>query len=284
MPSWRLFARALRVGFTVIVVCALAACASSVRTSEVGRDDGSTVGSAVSEVDAVFVARSVVSEGRTVRYRVFVPKASAAVSHPVVLFLHGSGERGTDNASQTRSGLGPYLRNRPDFPAITVFPQAPPETNWTGAIARDAMAALDDAMRVYGGDPSRFYVTGMSRGGYGVWELALAFPGRFAALVPVCGGLENPDDYDDLYVAPLRFEVDPYAELARRIGDVPVWLFHGALDDLVAPENSRRIVAAMQAAGFSPRYTEFADANHNSWDPAYASDALWEWLFAQHRN
>lgn len=264
--------RPLRFAIVLACITALAACAPAT-TRKPGTPD-----------DNMFEARSVVNEGRVVNYRVFVPATPSDDLRPVVLFLHGSGERGTDNIAQTRSGLGPVLRARRAFPAIAVFPQAPPETNWTGAIARDAVAALDDAIRVHGGDPARVYVTGMSRGGYGVWELALAYPDRFAALVPVCGGLENPDNYDDLYVVPLHLEPDPYAELARRIGDTPVWLFHGARDDLVPPENSRRIVAAMQAAGLSPRYTEFPDANHNSWDPAYASDALWEWLFKQRRN
>lgn len=265
--------RPMRIGLAFVGLAMLVACTPATRKTDMPAD-----------ADAMFKARSVVNEGRTVNYRVFVPDAPRDVSLPVVLFLHGSGERGTDNVAQTRSGLGPYVRRTPGFPAIVVFPQAPPDTNWTGAVARDAIAALDDAMRGYGGDPRRVYVTGMSRGGYGVWELALAFPDRFAALVPVCGGIESPDDYDDLYVARLRPAPDPYAELARQIGDMPVWLFHGALDDLVPPENSRLVVEALRAAGASPRYTEFADANHNSWDAAYAAPRLWAWMLAQEKD
>lgn len=229
----------------------------------------------------VFLPRRVRRNGRSVAYRVFAPRRRDATLVPVVMFLHGSGERGDDNVAQTRSGLGPQLARMPDFPAIAVFPQAPLERNWSGDVAADAMAALENATREFGGDAARTCLTGMSRGGYGVWELALLHPARFAALVPVCGGIENPPNYDDLFVAPLRGAADPYAELARRLHTVPAWLFHGARDDLVPPDNSRRIVAALRAAGGTPRYTEFPDANHNSWDPAYAMPELWAWVFAQ---
>lgn len=239
-----------------------------------------TVAGPPPSVDA-FVPRRVLRGDRSVAYRVFVPRRRGAAPVPVVMFLHGSGERGDDNVAQTRSGLGPWLARTPDFPAIAVFPQAPLERNWSGDVAADAMAALEDATRDFGGDPARTCLTGMSRGGYGVWELALLHPARFAALVPVCGGLENPPNYDDLFVAPLRAAADPYAALARQLHAVPAWLFHGARDDLVPPENSRRIVAALRAAGGTPRYTEFPDANHNSWDPAYAMPELWTWVFAQ---
>lgn len=228
-----------------------------------------------------FLERSADVDGRSVRFRVFVPRDAADGLRPVVLFLHGSGERGVDNVAQTRSGLGPYLEATPDFPAIVVFPQAPPGTNWAGTVAADAIAALDAATREFGGDPARTSLTGMSRGGYGVWELALAYPRRFAALAPVCGGIEAFPGYEDLFVSPLRDAADPYAELASRVRGTPVWLFHGARDDLVLPENSRRIVAALQAVGEQPGYTEFPDANHNSWDATYATSALWTWMFAQ---
>jgi predicted peptidase len=126
----------------------------------------------------------------------------------------------------------------------------------------------------------------MSMGGYGTWEFALREPHRFAALVPVCGGIEGPERRPTLQVTPVAGATDPFAETARRLRDVPVWIFHGARDDVVPPEQSQRMAAALQAAGAARvRYTEFPDANHNSWDPAYSqTPELWPWLFAQRRS
>ncbi|MDH5823990.1 prolyl oligopeptidase family serine peptidase [Luteimonas sp. RD2P54] len=229
------------------------------------------------------VEREVEVDGRRHAYRVFVPAGKpAGAPRPVVLFLHGSGERGSDPGLPTRVGLGPYVQGRArDFPAIVVFPQAPAETEWSDNLAL-AEAALDAATREFGGDPRRTYLTGMSMGGYGTWELAMARPGRFAALVPICAGLEAPAHRPTLRVRAVDGAQDKFATAAQRLRDTPVWIFHGAKDDLVPPEQSRRMAAALAAAGAADaRYTEFADANHNSWDPAYATPELWDWLFAQ---
>lgn len=230
-----------------------------------------------SNEDTLFLERHL-PNGRG--YRVFVPEPRSAAL-PVVLFLHGSGERGDDNRAQLQSGLGPRLRARPDVPAMIVFPQAPAERNWSGEVADMAMQALDAAIDEFGGDRQRVGLTGMSRGGYGVWELALWWPGRFAALAPVCGGIEAPPGYPDLVIAALAGAADPYAALAQRLHATPAWLFHVRRDDVVPPDYSRRIVAALRASGGTPRYSEFPDANHNSWDAAYATDALWDWMFEQ---
>lgn len=236
---------------------------------------------------AELVEREVVVDGTRHRYRVFVPGTAAphGAPRPVVLFLHGSGERGSDGERQTRVGLGPYLRDHGDgFPAIAVFPQAPEDTEWSDS-AGIAMAALEDATRAFGGDPDRTYLTGLSMGGYGVWELALAHPRRFAALVPVCGGLQAPAHRPTLFVTAVQDEPDPFAAAAGRLRHLPTWIFHGALDDLVLPEQSRRMAAALEAAGAADaHYTEFPDANHNSWDATYATPELWDWLFAQRRH
>ncbi|HRN62299.1 MAG TPA: alpha/beta hydrolase-fold protein [Luteimonas sp.] len=251
----------------LLVTTLLAACTSTPQRPERGE----------------FVAREVVVDGRTHRYQVFVPaRAAAPGKAPVLLFLHGSGERGDDNQKQLTVGLGPYLqRHMGDFPAIVVFPQAPEDSEWN-QLADVAFAQLDAATREFGGDPDRTYLTGLSMGGYGVWDYALRQPDRFAALVPVCGGLVHPRR-SAMAVGGLQGEADPYAAVAQRLRDKPVWLFHGAKDDLVLPEYSRQLDAAFQAAGARDvRYTEFPDANHNSWDPAYSqTPELWEWLFAQ---
>lgn len=233
----------------------------------------------------VFREREVRVAGTSYRYRVFVPAATEPGKRPVVVFLHGSGERGDDNRKQLAVGLGPYVEKHADeFPAIVVFPQAPGDSEWHDNLAM-TLAALDAATREFGGDPDRTYLTGMSMGGYGTWEFALREPGRFAALVPVCGGIVGPERRPRLQVTPVAGAADPFAEAARRLRDVPVWIFHGARDDVVPPEQSRRMAAALETAGAADaRYTEFPQANHNSWDPAYSqTPGLWPWLFAQRR-
>lgn len=232
-----------------------------------------------------FVQRQAIVDGETHRYQVFVPAHAAGGRKPaVILFLHGSGERGSDGVKQTQAGLGPYLRTRmDDFPAIVVFPQAPADSEWSDSDGI-AFAALDAALREFDGDPARVYLTGMSMGGYGTWELALRQPQRFAALVPVCGGITHPAHRPTLRVATVADAQDPFTATAARLHTIPIWIFHGARDDLVLPEQSQRMAAALEAAGaHDARYTEFPEANHNSWDPAYAHAPLWDWLFAQRR-
>ncbi len=229
-----------------------------------------------------FEAREVEVDGLRRGYQVFVPAAKHAGKRPVILFLHGSGERGSDNRAQLNAGIGPYLRKHmDDFPAIVVLPQVPAGGEWMGMNNRVALAALDAATREFGGDRGRTYLTGLSMGGYGTWEIALAEPRRFAALAPVCGAIKPISDERALYVTPLASEADPYATLAARLRHMPIWIFHGGKDDTVPPDDDRRTHAALKAAGADVRYTEFPDANHNSWDPAYNMPALWEWLFAQ---
>jgi predicted peptidase len=234
-----------------------------------------------------FVERTLRLDGVDHRYQVFVPAAEAGGrTPPVILFLHGSGERGNDGAKPTLVGIGPYLRaHRDSFPAIVVFPQAPEGSEWGGNLGL-VFATLDAATREFRGDPDRTYLTGLSMGGYGVWDVAMRAPGRFAALAPVCGAVRQPrEERDTLFVAAVANEADPYSAIAQRLRAVPVWIFHGAKDDLVPPEDDRRLIAAFRAAGAADaRHTEFPDANHNSWDPAYSqTPQFWEWLFAQKR-
>jgi predicted peptidase len=235
-----------------------------------------------------FLARDLVSQGKKYRYQVFVPARPAEGRTPVILFLHGSGERGSDGEKQTQAGLGPYLRaHATDFPAIVVFPQSPDDRSWDGDVAQMALAALDAATDEFGGDRDRTYLTGMSRGGYGSFELALLQPQRFAALVPVCGGITLPGtrpDLADLEVSSVASHADPFTDAAHQLRHIPTWMFHGADDDVVPPAQSRRMYAALKAAGADVRYTEFPGIGHNAWDPTYRSPELWTWLFAQHRD
>ena len=232
-----------------------------------------------------FVERNLEIAGETRRYQVFVPASAAGGrTPPVIVFLHGSGERGSDGAKQTLVGIGPYLRAHQDrFPAIVVFPQAPEETEWSGNVDL-VFATLGAATREFHGDPDRTYLTGLSMGGYGTWDMAMRAPGRFAALAPVCGGVVHPRR-PSMGVSGIAGAADPYAAVAARLKDTPVWQFHGALDDVVSPDYSRQMDAALQAAGArDARLTIFPDANHNSWDATYSqTPELWTWLFAQKR-
>jgi len=235
-----------------------------------------------------FVERTITLEGHTSRYQVFVPVNAAAQrgALPVVLFLHGSGERGSDGRRQTEAGLGPHLRRHArDFPALVVLPQVPEDQEWSGLNNRIALAALDAAMAEFGADPARQYLTGMSMGGYGSWNIALDHPTRFAAIVPVCGAVLAPRAVRaSLLVESVADEADPYTAIAGRLKTTPIWMFHGALDDVVLPEDDRRLKAAFEAAGATDvRYTEYPQGNHNAWDATYADAAMWEWLFAQRR-
>lgn len=235
-----------------------------------------------------FESRSVTVDGHVSRYQVFVPADTlrAAGPLPVVLFLHGSGERGRDGMKQTKAGIGPYLREHAStFPALVVLPQVPNHQEWDSLNNRIALAALDATLAEFSADPSRQYLTGMSMGGYGSWNIALSAPDRFAAIVPVCGAVIAPrEERQTLFVAAVANEADPYTALAQRLKNVPVWMFHGAQDDVVLPRDDRRLHAAFKAAGAADaRYTEYPDGNHNAWDATYADTAMWTWLFAQKR-
>lgn len=263
-------ARLLRSAFALLLVSSLAACAGMPPRPATG----------------VFVERTLGPGDGGRRYQVFVPSRDAGGRHPpVVLFLHGSGERGSDGDKPTRSGLGPYVRAHADgFPAIVVFPQVPDGEEWTGDSVAMAFAALDAATAEFGGDRARTYLTGMSMGGYGTWELALAEPGRFAALVPVCGAVRAPASRPTMRVTQVAAELDPFVAVATRLREVPTWIFHGTDDDVVPPAEARLLAAALQAAGAGDaRYTEFPGVGHNSWDATYAHQPMWDWLFAQRR-
>jgi len=230
-----------------------------------------------------FLEREISLGGESYRYQVFVPlRHDDRAKLPVILFLHGSGERGDDGMRQTQAGLGPYVRKHAtEFPALVVFPQSPEGRSWEGEIAKMALAALDASVQEFGGDPDRITLTGMSRGGYGTYSLAMMKPDKFAALVPICGGITSPRHEEPLQVSEVLAQDDPFAAAAARLKHIPTWIFHGAKDDVVPPQQSRKMFAALKAAGGDVRYTELSDANHNSWDAAYRDEGMWSWLFAQ---
>ena len=218
-------------------------------------------------------------------YVVYVPhNYDARKSWPVILFLHGSGERGDDAMRATQIGIGAAIRHDRDLvPAIVVFPIAPEETRWLDAEADGAMRALDRTIGEFNVDRHRVYLTGLSMGGYGAYHLALAHPDRFAALVVVCGGLLPHASTTAVRQSPLTMHAaDPYAFVAESLKHIPIWLFHGADDPIIPVEESRRMNEELRRAGADVHYTEYAGVGHNAWDRAYSDGAMWTWLFEQH--
>lgn len=230
-----------------------------------------------------FLDRSLAFEGRTWPYQVYVPRDyDPSRSWPVILFLHGAGERGSNGTAQTQEGLGAALRLWPErWPAVCVFPQAPEGTNWQGAQGRMAMATLEAVEAEFRTDPDRVYLTGISMGGNGTWYLGYRHPDRFAAMVAICGFLEFAPDRYRLFTPPGA--EDPYREVAARIAGVPVWIVHGEADSVVPVEQSRRMHGALREAGAEVRYVEFPGVDHGSWHPGYADEDLPKWLFARTR-
>jgi predicted peptidase len=224
------------------------------------------------------------AEGRS-SYYVYVPKAwTADKTWPVIVYLHGAGERGKDPVAPTQTGLGPVVAaTQGTFPAVVVFPLAPPGAFWGMPDMNDqVMKTLDEVMTRWNGDASRVYLTGNSLGGFGTWFLGALHPDRFAALAPICGGVRGKAPRPDAPFAGVP-ENDRATEIARRIGKIPTWIFHGARDPVVPVRFSRELYKAMQAAGGDVHYTEYPDAGHNSWDRTYANPKVIEWLLAQHK-
>ncbi|MGA7614071.1 MAG: prolyl oligopeptidase family serine peptidase, partial [Thermoanaerobaculia bacterium] len=134
------------------------------------------------------------------------------------------------------------------------------------------------------GDPRRVILTGLSIGGYGAYALAYEHPDRFAALVPICGGILGHSSASTVVQLPATAgSTDPYALVAARIREIPTWIFHGADDPVIPVEEARHMDAALKAAGADVRYTELPGTGHNAWDPAYGNADLWKWLLNQRR-
>jgi predicted peptidase len=226
-----------------------------------------------------FLDRSVTVAGTQYKYQVFVPDNwTKKKKWPVILFLHGAGERADDGLVQTQVGIGAAIRRYRDrFPTIVVMPQCRKDVFWAGAMADVAMAALEAAQKEFHGDATRTYLTGLSMGGYGTWYLAGKYPGRFAALVPICGGVLVPDKAR----AQSADDHSPYTEAAKKVGKTPVWIFHGGDDPVVPVTESRRMAEAMKALGGEVRYTEYPGVDHNSWDKAYAESELLPWMLSK---
>jgi predicted peptidase len=234
-----------------------------------------------------FLERGISIGDQVYRYRVWLPPHYTKLHHwPVILFLHGSGERGEDNLRQVSVGLGPALQRFGDrYKVVVVFPQCRLGQEWYGDMELQALAALEKSIGEFHGDRRRIYLTGVSMGGAGVWYMA-RHRRRFAAVVPVCGEVvRQPDDPFPTELPPDIARIagarDPYAALAAAIGTTPVWAFHGSSDDVIPVSESRNMVAALQRAGGLVHYTEYPNVGHDCWDPAYADADMVRWLLQQ---
>jgi len=237
---------------------------------------------------SLFEKHYFISNGDTLPYRLLLPENyDAAKKYPLIVFLHGSGERGNNNESQLVHGATLFLRDdiRKEYPAIVVFPQCALKSSWS-----NMMASMDkDGKRKFNfqvaGDPSKtmmllmellkelpvsyrikkkqVYAIGLSMGGMGTFELVRRNPKIFAAAIPICGGANTAT--------------------ARQIKKTNWWIFHGAKDTTVPPELSQQMYEALLKVKAKVRLTIYPDANHNSWDSAFAEKDLLPWLFSQHR-
>jgi predicted peptidase len=237
---------------------------------------------------ADFNSRKVRIGNKTYPYMVYVPPARER-SHklPILLFLHGAGERGNDGRMQTQVGVGPAIRKNPERfkKLIVVFPQAPAQSRWLHEPASAAMQALDQTIKEFSGDPKRIYLSGISMGGYGAWYLLTEYPDRFAAVVPVCGGIMTSPSVTSVRQLPRTIgSKEPYKVAAKAAQGVPIWIFHGEKDDVIPVSESRQMFEELKRLGARVRYTEYPDVDHNSWDRAYAEPELWKWLLAQSKS
>lgn len=236
------------------------------------------------QVETGFLNRIATVGGQSYRYQVYVPADyGTRTDWPVILFLHGAGERGSDGMLQTTVGLAPAIRRDPSrYPAIVVFPQVPNDSAWSGAPAEAALEALRQTMSQYRVDADRVYLTGLSMGGRGSWYVAYRNPSLFAAVAPICGWVTVNPRFAAAAVVPT--DTAPlFVALARQLKAVPTWIFHGEMDRIVPVSGSREPFAALRDAGGVVRYTEFLGVDHNSWDATYASKEFVDWLFAQRR-
>lgn len=224
----------------------------------------------------------VASDGDILNYRMLSPKQiSEGTLYPLIVFLHGAGERGSDNLAQLKHGVKELCtpERREKFACFVIAPQCPPGQRWADIdwtqqeirVPSDISRSLELTFEVVDQlaetapiDRSRIYITGLSMGGYGTWDAIYRRPDFFAAAMPICGG------------------GDPAT--ASVILNVPIACFHGEQDKVVVPEKSRRIVQKLRDLGAAPIYVEYPGVGHDSWTPTYANEENWEWMFKQKRS
>jgi predicted peptidase len=208
------------------------------------------------------------------QYLLYLPKdydAKGKKRWPLILFLHGAGERGTNVNLVTVHGPPKLVKEGRDFPFIIVSPQCPAGQAWSNDTL---LALLDHVTEKLKVDPKRVYLTGLSLGGFGTWNLGLSHPGRFAAIAPICGG------GDPLGV--LLAQIDKSPSL-NNLKTLPIWAFHGAKDDAVKLSESERMIASMKRIGNEAKLTVYPNAGHDSWTETYNNPELYKWFLEHQR-
>lgn len=241
-----------------------------------------------------FLNRTIELEGITYHFQVYLPEdfhryepaakgkdRKPVAEPPIILFLHGRGERGSEGMWQTQIGLPQQLRDHPErWPFIVVIPQCPFRHFWTDPdMLRLAMATLDQETREFHADADRTYLMGLSLGGYGAWELAKDYPHRWAAVAIASSGIfwsYAPERWREQATLP--------AEYAQRIGRTPIWLFHGSEDTTVLPRQSELMYEAFKAAGGHIRFWEYQGLHHDCWTRAFDEPELPRWLLSHRLN
>lgn len=219
--------------------------------------------------------------GEKLNYRLLKPlDYNKETKYPLVVFLHGAGERGSDNFKQLVHGMADFASDEAmkKHPAFVIAPQCPDGKQWVNVSwsadshkmpekaaepLQQTIDLVDSLAKEFSIDPNRIYITGLSMGGYGTWDAAQRWPDKFAAAAPVCGGGD--------------------AESVKQIKSLPIWAFHGGADGVVRPKRSRDMIEALKKAGGSPKYTEYKDVGHDSWSATYRNPEFHDWLFAQKR-
>jgi len=220
------------------------------------------------------------TQGKELPYRLLLPPRARekSAAHPLLVFLHGRGERGTDNQAQLLYGKSMMRAAAREYGAMVVAPQCPPKKRWPGRKLKNpdrrlapepsepmrmVVELIEQLKKDFRVDPDRVYVMGLSMGGFGTWEFVARWPDRVAAVVPICGGGDE--------------------SRATQITRVPIWAFHGDADPVVPVARSRDMIDAIRKAGGKPKYTEYPGVGHDSWHRVFAEPGLLEWLFAQRR-
>jgi len=230
-----------------------------------------------------FISKTYTSaDGKTLNYRIHIPaKINSNKLCPLVLLLHGSGERGNDNTRQLIYGAKPLLAysQKNNIPLIIVAPQCPKDESWVNTswdadthtmpkkttvpimLTIELMQKLIKTLPV---DPKRIYVTGLSMGGFGTWDIIQRKPNMFAAAIPICGGGDT--------------------NMVSVIKNIPIWVFHGGSDGVVKTKRSQDMVAALKKVGSKVKYTEYDGVGHFSWKKTYSNDKVLEWFLSQKNN
>lgn len=196
-----------------------------------------------------------------IKYLEYMPQVHEGSQElPLLIFLHGMGERGDDLNKLKVHGPPSFLEDKADFPFITISPQCPDTTVWNEKIL---LPFYEEIIEKYPVDKNRIYLTGLSMGGFGTWRSIVAEPNLFAAAVPICGG-GNPENLE-------------------AVKSMPIWVFHGAKDDVVPIIRSEEMVNKLKGLGSTVKFTIYPEAGHDSWTKTYANPKLYEWFLSHQR-